>query len=91
MYPILISYDVVLDKEACMNLLYPYQEVVKSNLIGIYFENLKYLRVEALYFLKSYCEILEKKIIVYSIPNELRDYFFLENIPVKMGCAFFNF
>lgn len=90
MFPIIISYQTILDKEFCLNLVKENEEFKKNDTIGIYFENLKNIRIEALSILKKFSKIFKKKIIVFSIPNHLRIYFFLENIPIKIGCAFFE-
>lgn len=90
MSPIIISYQPILDKEFCLNLVKENEEFIKNDIIGIYFENLKNIRIEALSILKQFSKIFRKKIILFSIPNHLRIYFFLESIPLRIGCAFFE-
>lgn len=91
MSPLVISKAAILDYETSLHLIKNEFANNPGCLIGIYFENIKNIRIEALYLLKTYCKVSNKKIIIFDVPNDLRIYFYLENIILKVGCAFLNF
>ncbi len=91
MNPLIISEVSILNYKTCLDLITNQLAKYSEIPIGIYFENLKNIRLESLYLLKLYCKHSKKTIIIFDVPAELRMYFYLEKITIKMGCAFFNF
>jgi len=93
MYP-LLSYKIfVLDKQILdsifqdiLRLRNSYQE--ETMLLGIHFEGLKNIRQDIFPYLWEFCRTYRIKLILFDIPSSLRIHFYLENIPIKIGCGF---
>jgi len=93
MYP-LLSYKIfVLDKQALdsifqdiLRLCNSYQE--ETMLLGIHFEGLKNIRQDIFSYLWEFCRAYRIKLILFDVPLSLRIHFYLENIPIKIGCGF---
>lgn len=90
---LLLHYSfLTLDKQKTLQIINTIQENKMKdpniNLVGIYLENLKFIHQEVFPYFTFFSKYNNLKIIFFDIPSNLRIHFYLENIPVKFGCAF---
>jgi hypothetical protein len=95
MYPLITFSILILDKE---NLFLLLQELLKIKeeykhykdflYVGIYLEGLKNIRQDIFPYLIEFCRIYKLNLIIFDVPLNLRVHFHLENIPIKLGCAY---
>ncbi|GIX41027.1 MAG: hypothetical protein KatS3mg129_0760 [Leptospiraceae bacterium] len=93
MYPVLSYKIFVLDKDKLLTIL---NELIQQRknysndviYIGIYLEGLRNIRQDIFPYLIEFCKIYKINLILFDIPLPLRIHFHLENIPIKLGCAY---
>ncbi len=98
MFPLLYYKIFILDVEQVIKIIHDIINIKNQRdfkdkekiIVGIYIEDLKNIRQEIFSYLINFCKISNIHLIFFDIPVSLRIHFYLENIPIRLGCAFFE-
>ncbi len=95
-YHLLVYSFEVLNQENLKNIINDIEQIFvrktasddEKIYLGIYFENIKKYRLETFPVLKNISRQYQIEIIIFNVLAQHRIFYYLENIPVKIGCAF---